>query len=301
MADKKISALTGASLPLGGTEVLPIVQSGSTKNVATNDLTVKNVRSNATTGVLQVAGPGAGTTRTMTVPDANFTAARTDAAQTFTANQTIGSGSGYTALGIDSSAAGGSELLYRTGGSLRWNLAKADAETGSDAGGNFYIFRYTDAGGYAGNPVGITRSNGNVRLEGNLVIGTSGRGIDFSAAGGDVLTTYDEGTFTPVWNGGTVTVSLSKFTRIGRQVTWIYDLTFGASVDVAASTLTLPFACVDNWGAGSINYTDIGAALFVNLDGSIDALQFRAVANGASLACSTVATKRVVGIVTYNA
>ena len=39
MADKKISALTGATTPLAGTEVLPIVQSGSTVKVAVSDLT----------------------------------------------------------------------------------------------------------------------------------------------------------------------------------------------------------------------------------------------------------------------
>lgn len=92
MADLKISQLTSATLPLAGTEVLPIVQSSSTKKVATDDLTVKNVRSNATTGILQIAGPGAGTTRTMTTPNANFTAARTDAAQSFTGDQTLGTG-----------------------------------------------------------------------------------------------------------------------------------------------------------------------------------------------------------------
>jgi len=92
MADLKISQLTSVTLPLAGTEVLPIVQSSSTKKVATDDLTVKNVRSNATTGILQVAGPAAAATRTMTVPDANFTAARTDAAQSFTGDQTLGTG-----------------------------------------------------------------------------------------------------------------------------------------------------------------------------------------------------------------
>lgn len=90
MADSKISALPASTTPLAGTEVLPIVQSGSTKKVATDDLTVKNVRSNATTGLLQITGPNAGTTRVMTTPNANFTAARTDAAQTFTGNQTFG-------------------------------------------------------------------------------------------------------------------------------------------------------------------------------------------------------------------
>jgi hypothetical protein len=39
MADKKISALTSASTPLAGTEVLPIVQSSTTVKVAVSDLT----------------------------------------------------------------------------------------------------------------------------------------------------------------------------------------------------------------------------------------------------------------------
>ena len=89
MADKKISQLSSASTPLAGTEVLPIVQSSATVKVATDDLTVKNIRSNATTGILQITGPAVASTRTMTVPDANFTSARTDAAQTFTGDQTF--------------------------------------------------------------------------------------------------------------------------------------------------------------------------------------------------------------------
>jgi hypothetical protein len=39
MADLKISALTSASTPLAGTEVLPLVQSSTTKKVAVSDLT----------------------------------------------------------------------------------------------------------------------------------------------------------------------------------------------------------------------------------------------------------------------
>ena len=107
MADLKISQLTSATLPLAGTEVLPIVQSSSTKKVATDDLTVKNVRSNATTGILQIAGPATAATRIMTVPDANFTAARTDAAQSFTGDQTLGTGNliqGTAAKGINFTA-----------------------------------------------------------------------------------------------------------------------------------------------------------------------------------------------------
>jgi hypothetical protein len=89
MANLKISALTSATTPLAGTEVLPIVQSGTTVKVANNDLRPKQIQSNATSGVLQVVGPAAAATRVMTTPDANFTAARTDAAQTFTGVQTF--------------------------------------------------------------------------------------------------------------------------------------------------------------------------------------------------------------------
>ena len=90
MPDVKISALPAATTPLGGTEILPVVQNSVTKNVTCDNLTVKNIRSNATSGVLQVAGMAANATRVMTVPDANFVAARTDAAQTFTGLQTFG-------------------------------------------------------------------------------------------------------------------------------------------------------------------------------------------------------------------
>jgi hypothetical protein len=59
MADKKISALTAASIPLAGTEVLPIVQSGATVKVAVSNLTAGRAISatelTLTTGNLIVA------------------------------------------------------------------------------------------------------------------------------------------------------------------------------------------------------------------------------------------------------
>jgi hypothetical protein len=164
MADTKISALSAASLPLAGTEVLPIVQSGSTVKVATDNLTVKNIRSNATTGLLQVTGPAAASTRVVTVPDANFTAARTDAAQSFTGNQTLSTG--------------------------------------------------------------------------NLVIGTAGKGIDFSAdpspAGmtSELLDDYEEGTWTPTLVANITlgdlayTIQQGYYVKVGNVVTVWANITF---------------------------------------------------------------------------
>lgn len=51
MADKKISALTSASVPLAGSEVLPIVQGGSTVKVSVANLTVGRDVVNKTSSV----------------------------------------------------------------------------------------------------------------------------------------------------------------------------------------------------------------------------------------------------------
>ena len=57
MADKKISALTGAATPLAGTEVLPIVQSGSTVKVSIDNVT-KGRTVNASSFDTDVAAAG---------------------------------------------------------------------------------------------------------------------------------------------------------------------------------------------------------------------------------------------------
>ena len=88
---------------------------------------------------------------------------------------------------------------------------------------------------------------------GNLVIGTSGKGIDFSAAshtGGmtsELLDDYEEGDWTPVLSIGgpiTYTSQVGRYTKIGRQVTLYYSIVVAtASGGAGAVQMTLPFAC----------------------------------------------------------
>lgn len=145
MADKKISALTGATTPLDGTEVLPIVQSGATVKVANNDLRPKQIQSNATSGVLQVTGPASASTRVATVPDANFTVARTDAAQSFTGDQTLSTGNI-----IQGTAAKGFNFTANTGAAGKTSQLLNWYETGTwtpiDISGASLVF--TNASGY---------------------------------------------------------------------------------------------------------------------------------------------------------
>jgi hypothetical protein len=160
--------------------VLPIVQSGVTEKVAVDDLTVKNIRSNATNGILQIVGPAAAATRVMTTPDANFTAARTDAAQSFTGNQTLSTGSlviGTSGQGIDFSATPGtgtSELLsdYEEGtwtpslGGTTTYLAQSGRYTKIGRVVNFHCVLYINAIGtgsvtnIGGLPFNATTSTG---------------------------------------------------------------------------------------------------------------------------------------------
>lgn len=149
MANTKISALTSATTPLAGTEVLPIVQSGSTKKIATDDLTVKNIRSNATTGILQITGPAALSTRVVTVPDANWTAARIDAAQSFTGNQTLATGNlvqGTAAKGIDFSA--NTPAAGKTSTLLNWYEEGTFTPTYTPASGSFTTLSVVSSGRY---------------------------------------------------------------------------------------------------------------------------------------------------------
>ena len=112
MADKKISALTSASTPLAGTEVLPIVQSGATVKVAVSDLTAGRAISatavTASTGDITstagnfVAGTsGKGITDSTGANTLNFTSLETTANKKFNAAnfRTISGAATVPALG----------------------------------------------------------------------------------------------------------------------------------------------------------------------------------------------------------
>tara|TARA_R100000353_G_C6509168_1_gene196187 strand:- start:298 stop:2346 length:2049 start_codon:yes stop_codon:yes gene_type:complete len=86
----------------------------------------------------------------------------------------------------------------------------------------------------AGNDELIIDTSGNVEVKtGNLVIGTAGKGIDFSAntddetgAGsvtGEILDDYEYGTWNPVFSNGTITYAMhsdtrGKYVKIGQMV-----------------------------------------------------------------------------------
>jgi hypothetical protein len=101
-----------------------------------------------------------------------------------------------------------------------------------------------------------TRTGDQTIINGNLVIGTAGQGVDFSAdpatAGmtSELLDDYEEGAWTPVLGastsnaGQTYSRQLGKYTKVGRLVTVSWDVILGDPGTLVgdARLKDLPFA-----------------------------------------------------------
>jgi hypothetical protein len=184
MADTKISALTGATTPLAGTEVIPVVQSGETRKVSI----------------------------------ANLTAGRAISATT------------------------------------------------------------------------ITASTGDITsTAGNFVVGTSGKGIDFSDTSGsgtsELLADYEEGDWTPVDSSGaglTFTIAAARYTKIGRTVFIQAQITFPSTASVATVLIGgLPFTSSASSRTGlSLGYNTFIADYLPLISASSGLVELVTVASG---------------------
>ena len=163
MSDKKISQLTASTTPLAGAEVLPIVQSGTTKQVSVANLT-------------------AGRDVAVNILDATSSLQTGSVAQNETHQ--------YMLSNWDTANEFSARFTADYFGKIR--MSTAVVATGS----NPALGSYTEQ---------FELQSGNLKLPiGNLVIGTAGKGIDFSADGqaagmtSELLDDYEEGTWTPV-------------------------------------------------------------------------------------------------------
>jgi hypothetical protein len=130
MADIKISDLTAATTPLGGTEVLPIVQSGVTVKVAVSNLTAgRSVSATAvaitgsTSGTATIVTPAVAGTPTITLPIVTGTLATLAGTETLTnktltgavMNGTVGATTPSTGAFTSLSSTIGSSFAYSSG------------------------------------------------------------------------------------------------------------------------------------------------------------------------------------------
>jgi hypothetical protein len=222
MADLKISQLTAATTPLGATDVLPVVQSGTTKKVAASAIAQVG-QDNSFTASQTITKTGASDTQVVLVSTLD------------------GSNDYQSALSVRRTGTAGGALWQSkrntaTGG-VGW-IAKVTANNAAEVAGTF-----SDA-------VEIT-NDGNLKIStGNLVIGTSGKGIDFSATPGtgtsELLADYEEGTWTPAFGAFagaftslTYSVQSGKYTKVGNQVTAEFFIVVTAVTTGTAATILL--------------------------------------------------------------
>jgi hypothetical protein len=281
MADLKISALTAASTPLAGTEVLPIVQSGATVKVAVSDLTAGRTFSAlgmtlTSTDAGATAAPLIDLYRDSASPAASDTLGEIE----FNGEDSAGNKQAYALFhGSILSPTSGAEQ-----GQLHFETATAGALTEkmiigttnlviNEIGAVFNVriegdtdanLFYTDA---TNSRIGVGTISpaekldvvGNIKLSGN-VIPASGFGIDFSATSGtgtsELLNDYEEGVWTPALTsagGNFTTIAYGDqqgfYTKVGRQVT-VYGFLFTSGAITAGSASGqvfisgLPFAVV---------------------------------------------------------
>jgi len=117
---------------------------------------------------------------------------------------------------------------------------------------------------------------GDARIDnGNLIIGTSGKGIDFSATSGtgtsELLADYEEGTWTPLYTsftfGGTTTTTNANYLKIGKCVYVTFSVADSVSITCTAGISFidgLPYAVGGSSTSTSTN-ENTGASIGVGL------------------------------------
>jgi hypothetical protein len=253
MADNKISALPASTTPLAGTEVLPIVQSSTTKQVSV----------------------------------ANLTAGRDIAATSLTTAAVQATNSGGLAL---KNSGGTTQILLGGGGgdnitlSVATNITPANAAVAiSPTGTGTVTINPNTASSMNNVAIGGTTplAGGFTTVKAATTMGVgaatpaaSGAGITFPAsqsASSDVntLDDYEEGTWTPLLEsdggsaaGKTYTTQSGQYTKIGNVVYFTFLVTFsnaGSSNVNEANLRGLPFSVGANLFGYMQSWADVGA------------------------------------------
>lgn len=290
MADTKISALPASTTPLAGTEVLPIVQSSTTKQVSVANLTAG--RTFEALGVtLTSTDAGATAAPTIDLYRDSATPAASDTLGEIKFNGEDSAGNKQTYGVIHASILSPTSTTEQ--GQLHFETATAGALTEkmiigttnlviNEIGAVFNVriegdtdanLFYTDA---TNSRIGVGTVSpaekldvvGKIKVSDNVVIATSGKGIDFAATAGtgtsELLADYEEGTWTPGYTGWTVNPTVARtalYTKIGRMVN--VSVYFTGGISTSGATITgLPFTTGLEATMVAANGTSSGLVLY---------------------------------------
>ena len=267
MSNVKISALPAATTPLTGTELVPLVQSGVTSQVAVSNIKTAPAGSNTQ---VQFNNAGAfGASASLTWDGTSLTATKFSGALNGTVGATTPSTGAFTTLSASSTVSAAGSTTIDSSGNLgvgtttpsTWGalaVRKAVAVLGRSVSGSFsdastgtmeiahaagYVALDTESGSTALRIAQAGTVNGQFNQYG-LGIGSgvpsSGMGITFPATqsastDANTLDDYEEGTWTPVLadaaSGGntfTMVTQNGLYTKIGNVVTVYYRATWSS-------------------------------------------------------------------------
>jgi hypothetical protein len=247
MADSKISALPASTNPLAGTEVLPIVQSSTTKQVSVANLTAGRdiAATSLTTAAVQATNSG---------------------------GLALKNSSGTTQLSVG--AGGGDNITL----SVATNITPANAAVAISPTGTGTVTINPNTASSMNNVAigGTTPLAGSfttVKAATTMGVGAatpaaSGAGITFPAtqsasSDANTLDDYEEGTWTPTDGSGaglSLTVSNAVYIKIGQMVYVATRIVFpvtasAAVVQINGLPFTTPNVTGGYWGGG-FRYTD---------------------------------------------
>jgi hypothetical protein len=326
MADTKISALPASTVPLAGTEVLPIVQSSTTKQVSVANLTAgRSFDALGMTLTSTDAGAAAAPLLELYRDSASPAASDTLGEIEFNGEDSAGNKQAYALFhGSILSPTSGAEQ-----GQLHFETATAGALTEKMIIGttnlvineigaifNVRIEGDTDANllctdatnsrvgvGTVGPTEKLDVVGGNIRIDnGNLIIGTSGKGVDFSITShpagmtSELLADYEEGTWTPSLGGDTTYLAQGgRYTKIGRIVNFQGILYINAIGTGSTTQITgLPYTQASGLGGAVCAVPSFGgsatavSSMNLNINGTTITCQSNVIASATNQTANAV-------------
>ena len=121
------------------------------------------------------------------------------------------------------------------------------------------------------------RSGDQTIVDGDLIVGTAGEGVNFTAntplAGmtSQLLNDYEEGTWTPTDTSGaglTLTNNITAtYRKVGKLMFFTLDVTYPSTADTSPTSISLPTAA-SVMSSAAIGYSTIGAVPYAAIAGS---------------------------------